>query len=96
MATLTVYGPDPGLVARCPGCTDVMLRLVRTEDAVWLDLAGTAAVTLVGLLFVVTGASCATGRRVVTSLTANCHEVEAGVHRKPGSRTRRPQVAPLG
>jgi len=40
VARLAVFGPDPGLVARCPGCTDVMLRLVRTPDAVWLDLAG--------------------------------------------------------
>jgi len=46
VATLTVYGPDPGLVARCPGCTDVMLRIVRTPDAVWLDLAGTAALRI--------------------------------------------------
>ena len=46
VAALTVYGPDPGLVARCPGCTDVMLRLVRTPDAVWLDLTGTAALRI--------------------------------------------------
>ncbi len=43
VATLTVYGPDPGLVGRCPGCADVLLRLVRTPDAVWLDLSGMAA-----------------------------------------------------
>jgi len=41
-------------------------------------LSRLGAPALLGL-FVVTGASCATGRRVVTSLTANCHEVEAGV-----------------
>ena len=35
-----VYGPDPGLVGRCPGCDDVLLRIVRTPDAVWLDLGG--------------------------------------------------------
>ena len=46
VATLTVHGPDPGLVARCPGCADVMLRLVRTPDAVWLDLAGTAVLRI--------------------------------------------------
>jgi len=42
VAELVVYGPDPGLVARCPGCADVLLRLVRTPDSVWLDLSGTS------------------------------------------------------
>jgi hypothetical protein len=40
VATLRVYGPDPGLVGRCPGCDDVLVRVVRTPDAVWLDLGG--------------------------------------------------------
>jgi len=40
VAELAVYGPEPGLVARCPGCTDVLMRLVRTANEVWLDLAG--------------------------------------------------------
>jgi uncharacterized protein DUF6510 len=40
VAELAVYGPGPGLVARCPGCADVMLRLVRTPESVWLDLSG--------------------------------------------------------
>ena len=43
LAELAVYGPDPGLVARCPGCADPMLRIVRTPDSVWLDLSGTAS-----------------------------------------------------
>ena len=42
VAELAVYGPDPGFVARCPGCADVLLRLVRTPDSVWLDLSGTS------------------------------------------------------
>ena len=42
VAELAVYGPEPGLVARCPGCADVLLRLVRTPDSVWLDLSGTS------------------------------------------------------
>ena len=29
VAELAVYGPDPGWVARCPGCEDILLRLVR-------------------------------------------------------------------
>jgi hypothetical protein len=27
-------------VARCPGCDEVVLRLVRGPDAAWLDLRG--------------------------------------------------------
>jgi hypothetical protein len=41
IASLRVYGPEPGLVARCPGCDEVVLRLVRSPDAAWLDLRGT-------------------------------------------------------
>jgi hypothetical protein len=41
VAMLRVYGPAPGLVARCPSCEDVVLRLVRGPDAAWLDLRGT-------------------------------------------------------
>ncbi|MEO3873271.1 DUF6510 family protein [Nonomuraea sp. B12E4] len=41
VASLHVYGPEPGLVARCPGCDEVVLRLVRAPGAAWLDLRGT-------------------------------------------------------
>ncbi|WP_219470261.1 DUF6510 family protein [Nonomuraea rhizosphaerae] len=40
VASLRVYGPAPGFVARCPGCDEVVLRLVRGPDAAWLDLRG--------------------------------------------------------
>jgi hypothetical protein len=43
VARLRGYGPEPGLVGRCPGCDDVLLRVVRTPDAVWLDLRGAAS-----------------------------------------------------
>ena len=43
VAALAVYGPAPGLVGRCPGCTDVLLRVARTPDEVWLDLGGISA-----------------------------------------------------
>ncbi|KAB2344093.1 DUF6510 family protein [Actinomadura rudentiformis] len=46
VASLRVYGPAPGLVARCPGCNEVMLRLVRSPDAAWLDLCGTACLRI--------------------------------------------------
>ncbi|MFI7133310.1 DUF6510 family protein [Nonomuraea sp. NPDC050153] len=43
VASLRVYGPDPGLVARCPGCEEVILRLVRAPGRAWLDLRGTVS-----------------------------------------------------
>ena len=46
VAALVVYGPEPGLVGRCPGCSDVLLRVVRTPDEVWLDLGGISALRL--------------------------------------------------
>jgi Family of unknown function (DUF6510) len=41
VAALRVYQNAPGLVARCPGCDEVVLRLVRGPDTAWLDLKGT-------------------------------------------------------
>jgi hypothetical protein len=46
VAELAVYGPEPGLVARCPGCAEALLRLVRTPDAMWLDLSGMSLLRL--------------------------------------------------
>ena len=46
IATLHVYGQAPGLVARCPGCADVVLRLVRGPDAAWLDLRGAVSLRI--------------------------------------------------
>ncbi|MGE5292428.1 MAG: DUF6510 family protein [Micromonosporaceae bacterium] len=46
VASLRVYSRAPGLVARCPGCEGVMLRLVRSPDAAWLDLRGTASLRI--------------------------------------------------
>jgi hypothetical protein len=43
IAAMRVYVRAPGLVGRCPGCDHVILRLVRTPDAAWLDLTGTAS-----------------------------------------------------
>jgi hypothetical protein len=40
VAELAVYGPEPGFVARCPGCSSVLLRLVRASTEAWLDLSG--------------------------------------------------------
>ena len=35
-----VCGPDPRFVGRYPHCGDVLLRLVRTPDPVWVDFGG--------------------------------------------------------
>jgi Zn finger protein HypA/HybF involved in hydrogenase expression len=40
IAQTMVYADAPGLVARCPSCDAVMLRLVRGPDRAWMDLRG--------------------------------------------------------
>lgn len=46
VATLRVYRHAPGMVARCPGCDEVVLRLVRAPDAAWLDLRGAVSLRI--------------------------------------------------
>jgi len=46
VAELVVYGPEPGLVARCPGCSDVLMRVVRAATDAWLDLSGMSVLRL--------------------------------------------------
>lgn len=46
VATLRVYQRSPGLVARCPGCGEVILRLVRGPHTAWLDLRGTVTLRI--------------------------------------------------
>ena len=40
MAEVRVFDHAPGVVARCPVCDQVLLRLVRGPGRVWLDLRG--------------------------------------------------------
>ena len=40
IAQMMVYADAPGMIARCPVCDAVMLRLVRGPDRAWLDLRG--------------------------------------------------------
>jgi hypothetical protein len=40
VAEARVYASAPGIVARCPGCGEVILRLVRASGRAWLDLRG--------------------------------------------------------
>ncbi len=42
IVALHVYQGGPGVVARCPGCGDVLLRYAETPHGRWLDLRGTA------------------------------------------------------
>jgi hypothetical protein len=37
-----VYVDAPGMVARCPGCDNVLLRVVSTPSDTYLDLRGLA------------------------------------------------------
>jgi Family of unknown function (DUF6510) len=45
-AALRVYPHAPGMVARCPQCDHVVLRLVRGPDTAWLDLRGTVSLRI--------------------------------------------------
>jgi hypothetical protein len=40
IAETQVYANAPGLVARCPQCDEVVVRLVRAPGRAWLDLSG--------------------------------------------------------
>jgi hypothetical protein len=40
LAQARVYNRAPGLVARCPACEAVLMRLVRAPGRAWLDLRG--------------------------------------------------------
>ena len=40
MAEVRVFDHAPGVVARCPACDQVLLRLVRGPGRAWLDLCG--------------------------------------------------------
>jgi hypothetical protein len=40
MAEARVFDHAPGVVARCPTCDQVLLRLVRGPGRAWLDLRG--------------------------------------------------------
>jgi len=46
IAQARVYADAPGMVARCPACGAVVLRLVRGPDRAWLDLRGLTCLQL--------------------------------------------------
>lgn len=46
LATLRVYGLEPGMVGRCPGCEEVLVRVARTPNDLWFDFSGMSAVRI--------------------------------------------------
>jgi ribosomal protein S27E len=40
MAEVRVFDHAPGVIARCPACDQVLLRLVRGPGRAWLDMGG--------------------------------------------------------
>jgi len=46
IAQAMVYADAPGMVARCPACGAIMLRLVRGPSHAWLDMRGMAFLEL--------------------------------------------------
>ncbi|GAB4049953.1 MULTISPECIES: DUF6510 family protein [Catellatospora] len=46
VAGMKVYAHAPGLVARCPSCQEVVMRLVRGPSSAWLDLRGTMSLRI--------------------------------------------------
>ncbi len=41
-----VYLDAPGAVVRCPGCEQVLMKIVRGPGRYWLDLTGTRCLEL--------------------------------------------------
>jgi hypothetical protein len=46
VAELHVYMRAPGIVARCPTCESVLLKIVQSERRTWLDLSGLGTMQL--------------------------------------------------
>jgi Family of unknown function (DUF6510) len=46
VGALSVYAQAPGAVMRCPGCEAVLLRVVRGEGRIWLELQGVSCLEL--------------------------------------------------
>jgi hypothetical protein len=46
LGTLLAFTQSPGVVLRCPACEQVMLRIVETAEAIYLDARGAAYLRL--------------------------------------------------
>lgn len=40
MGALLVFNQAPGIIVRCPACSQVMVRMVQTPTAIYLDARG--------------------------------------------------------
>lgn len=40
LGALLAFTHSPGIVLRCPACEEVMIRIVKTPDAIYLDARG--------------------------------------------------------
>lgn len=40
IGALLVYATGMGMIARCPNCDSVVLRIARTPTLLWLDMSG--------------------------------------------------------
>jgi Family of unknown function (DUF6510) len=46
LARAVVFADAPGLIANCPACGAILLRLVRAPGRAWLDLRGLACLQI--------------------------------------------------
>ena len=46
LGTLLAFTQAPGVVLRCPACEQVVLRIVETTDAIYLEARGAAYLRL--------------------------------------------------
>ena len=46
MGTLLAFMQAPGVVLRCPGCENIILRIVQAPETIYLDLRGAACLRL--------------------------------------------------
>ena len=46
LGTLLAFTQAPGVVLRCPGCEQIMLRIVETPEAIYLEARGAAYLRL--------------------------------------------------
>ena len=46
IGTLLAFMHAPGIVLRCPACEKIILRVVQTPEAIYLDLRGAAYLRL--------------------------------------------------
>jgi hypothetical protein len=46
MGALLAFTQAPGVVLRCPACENIVVRIVQTQDAIYIDARGAAYLRL--------------------------------------------------